>query len=179
MNGNSAEERYVISCLVENHSGVLARIAGLFSSRGFNIDSLTVGETEDATISRMTIVLIGDIRIMDQVKKQLNKLIDVIKVQDLSSKNFIDRELALIKVSTASSKESRSQVLQLFSVFEAKTVDISHKAVTAEVTGRSEKIEAFIDVLKPYGIIEMVRTGKIALAKEQREVLAVKTKAVS
>lgn len=161
-----AEQKHVISCLVENHFGVLAHVAGLFSSRGFNIDSLTVGETEDPEVSRMTIVLIGDKKIMEQVKKQLNKLIDVIKVQDLSAKNFIDRELALIKVNTQ--KEYRHQVLQLLEVFEAKVVDISSESATAEVTGRTEKIEAFIDILRPYGIKEVVRTGKIALAREYK-----------
>lgn len=158
------ERKHVIACLVENHFGVLARIAGLFSARGFNIDSLTVGETEDPTVSRMTVVVLGDEKVMDQVKKQLNKVIDVIKVLDLSSKNYIDRELALVKVHAT--KEHRPAVLQLIEVFEGNVVDITQKVVTAEITGATQKIEAFIDVMKPYGIMEMARTGKIALARE-------------
>ncbi|MBI4978133.1 MAG: acetolactate synthase small subunit [Spirochaetes bacterium] len=158
------ERRFVIACLVENHFGVLARISGLFSARGFNIDSLTVGATEDPSISRMTIVVLGDERIMEQVKKQLNKLIDVIKVLDLSSNNYVDRELALIKINIT--KESRMSALQLFEVFQAKVVDITLKSVTAEVSGSTQKIAAFIEMLKPFGIIETARTGKIALTRE-------------
>ncbi|MEK6797224.1 MAG: acetolactate synthase small subunit [Spirochaetota bacterium] len=158
------ERKHVIACLVENHFGVLARIAGLFSARAFNIDSLTVGETEDPTVSRMTVVVLGDEKVMDQVKKQLNKVIDVIKVLDLSSKNFIDRELALVKIHAT--KDTRPAILQLIEVFEGNVVDITQKVVTAEITGATQKIEAFIDVVKPYGIMEMARTGKIALARE-------------
>jgi len=156
-------EQHTISCLVENHFGVLCRVAGLISARGFNIDSLTVGETEDATVSRMTIVVDADDRTLEQVKKQLNRLIDVIKVQELQEGEFIDRELILIKVSVSPSK--RGEVLQIAETFQSKVVDVNTKTVTVECSGDAGKIHAFLEVMKPFGIKEVVRTGRIALAR--------------
>jgi len=158
--------RHTISALVENRFGVLAHVAGLFSSRGFNIDSLSVGETEDPTVSRMTILVNGDDRILEQVTKQLNKLVDVIKVIDLTAEQFTERELLLIKVSTNS--ENRSEIIQIADVFRANIVDMSPNALTVEATGDEDKINAVISMLRPYGIKEIARTGKVALAREPR-----------
>ncbi|MCK9554646.1 acetolactate synthase small subunit [bacterium] len=155
--------KHTISALVENKSGVLARIAGLFSARGFNIDSLAVGETQDAAISRMTIVVRGDDAVLEQVCKQLNKLVDVIKVQDFAGKDFVDRELILLKVSTDG--KTRHEVLQIVEIFRAKIIDIKAKSMTIEATGSDSKVDAIIDMLKPFGIKELARTGKIAIAR--------------
>lgn len=158
--------RHTISALVENRFGVLARIAGLFSSRGFNIDSLSVGETEDPTVSRMTILVKGDDRILEQVMKQLNKLVDVIKVIDLTGEQFIERELLLLKVHANSG--SRSEVIQIVNVFRAKIVDISPTGLTVEATGDEDKINAIISMLRPFGVKEVARTGKVALARDPK-----------
>ncbi len=158
--------KHVISVLVENKAGVLARIAGMFSGRGFNIDSLAVGETHDPTTSRMTIVLRGNDQQIEQIEKQLNKLIDVIKVLDLSAGEYIDRELLMIKV-TASSK-SRSEILQIVDIFHATIVDISAQTVTIELSGDDTQVDSFLEMMVPFGIKEIVRTGKIALAREGR-----------
>jgi len=158
--------KHTIAALVENRFGVLARIAGLFSARGFNIDSLTVGETEDPTISRMTIVVEGDDRVLEQVMKQLNKLVDVIKVSDISSQKFVDRELALIKVNAPRSR--RSEIMEIAEVFRAKIVDISPNTLTIEATGNEDKIKAIIGMLKPFGIKELARTGRVAMLREFR-----------
>lgn len=155
--------QYTLSVLVENHFGVLARIAGLFSARGFNIVSLSVAETEDPTVSVMTIVVDGDNRVVDQVKKQLNKLIEVIKVRDLTEEEYVERELALIKVGVNATK--RREIIEIADVFKGKVVDISHTTITIEVTGSEEKVDAIIELLKSYGILEMARTGKIALLR--------------
>lgn len=155
--------RHVISVLVENHFGVLSRISGLFSARGFNIDSLAVGETEDPTISRMTIVVRGDDRILEQVMKQLNKLIDVIKVHDLTKKEFVDRELILFKMDV-DSKES-SGVEQFLKKFPVKILSKEDGSWTIEMTGDEKEIGEVLEFLKPFGIKEMVRTGKIAMAR--------------
>jgi acetolactate synthase-1/3 small subunit len=152
-----------ISALVENHFGVLTRITSLFASRGYNIQSLTVGPTEDESASRMTIVVDGDAKIIDQVKKQLNKLVDVIKVNDLTGEDFIDRELLLIKVS-AQGKE-RTDLFQFTEAFRGSIVDVTPNLITIEVSGKSSKIDAFIALLTPYGIKELARTGRIALAR--------------
>lgn len=154
---------HTISVLVENHFGVLARVAGLFASRAYNIQSLTVGPTEDETVSRMTIVVEGDDKIIDQVKKQLNKLIDTIKVIDLTGEEYVDRELVLIKVQ-AGVKE-RTEIFQIADVFRGKVVDISHSIMTIEVTGTTNKVDAFIELMKPFRIKEMARTGRIALGR--------------
>ncbi len=160
-----------LSVLVENHFGVLAKIAGLFSARGYNIKSLSVAETEDPTISVMTIVVDEDERGAEQVRKQLAKLIDTLKVRDLTGRDVVERELALIKVEAPPNK--RSEVLELVDIFKARIVDVSHGSVTVEVTGSPEKVSALISLLEPYGIKEMARTGKVALVRgieeEKRE----------
>ncbi len=157
--------RHTISILVENHSGVLARIASLFASRGYNIDSLTVGETEDLSISRMTVVARGDTRIIEQITKQLNKLIDVIKVVDLSQEGFTDRELILMRVDA--SRKNRAEVVEVAKIFSAKAVNISASSITFELSGETDHVESFIDIMRPFGIKELVRTGNIAMAKSK------------
>jgi acetolactate synthase I/III small subunit len=156
---------HIVSALVENHFGVLARVSGLFSARGFNIDSLAVGETEDPSVSRMTIVVHGDERILDQIMKQLNKLIDVIKVADLSQDERIERELVLIKVTAE--MPHRSDIMQVVNTFRAKIVDISPKSLAVEVTGSKGKVDAMLELLRPYGIMEVVRTGTVALSRKR------------
>ncbi|MGD2278930.1 MAG: acetolactate synthase small subunit [Candidatus Omnitrophota bacterium] len=158
-------DKFVLSVLVENRFGVLARIAGLFSARGFNIDSLAVGETEDPTVSRMTIVVEADEKILEQVKKQLNKLIDVIRVQDFTHGNYVDKELILIKVKSESVK-TREKIVQIVDSTGAEVVDIGKKSLTVEETGDEHKIKALIELLRPYGILEIARTGKIALQSD-------------
>ncbi len=155
--------QHVISVLVENRSGVLSHIAGLFSSRGFNIDSLAVGETQDPTISRMTIIVTGNDKIIEQVNKQLNKLIDVIKVQDITKDEYLDRELVLVKISCTS--QTRGEIVQIIEIFKAKIIDVNQKTLTAEVAGPQDKIGAFLDLVKPFGIKELVRTGRIAITR--------------
>ena len=156
--------KHIISVLVENKFGVLARVAGLFSARGFNIDSLAVGETEDATISRMTIVVRGDDKTLEQVKKQLNKLIDVIAVRDFVKKEHIDRELLLFKVNI--SKDTTANVEKILAKFNAKPVKVSDNAITVEMVGDQEQIDSLLKQLAEFGIKEMVRTGRIAMALE-------------
>ncbi|MDP8248622.1 MAG: acetolactate synthase small subunit [Candidatus Tritonobacter lacicola] len=156
--------KHTISALVENRAGVLARIAGLFSGRGFNIDSLAVGETLDPTVSRMTIVVRGDDRILEQVCKQLNKLIDVVKVLDFTGKEFVGRELLLIKVSCTD--ENRLDVASVVDIFRGRIVDLNPKSATVEITGDEAKIEGFLRMLRPFGIKEVVRTGRIAMARQ-------------
>lgn len=164
-NNDNKVESHIISVTVENRFGVLARISGLFSARGYNIDSLCVAETEDPSVSRMTIVVKGDEKILEQIYKQLNKLIDVIKVQDLTKEDHIERELALIKVNTQSFNE-RQEVMQLVSIFRAKIVDVGKKTLTIEISGSGSKIRAMLDLLKGFGIKEVIRTGKIAISRE-------------
>ena len=155
--------RHTISVLVENKFGVLARVAGLFSGRGYNIDSLNVGETEDPTISRMTIVARGDDRILEQITKQLNKLIDVIKVTDLTAEEHVERELVLIKVSAVA--KTRSEIIQLADIFRSAIVDVSHESLVISATGDEDKINALIDMLRPYGIREIARSGRVAISR--------------
>ena len=157
------EMKHTISVLVENRFGVLARIAGLFSARGYNIDSLSVGTTDDPQISRMTIVVRGDQRILEQVEKQLNKLIDVIKVSDYQDTFHIERDLALVKV--AADKNTRSELIQICDIFRAKIVDVGVDSVIIEMTGDEEKIEALLRLLRPFGIKETCRTGIVAMAR--------------
>jgi acetolactate synthase I/III small subunit len=156
--------RHTISLLVENKFGVLSRIAGLFSGRGYNIESLSVGETIDPQISTMTIVTSGDDQIIEQINKQLNKLIDVIKVIDMTELAHVEREMVMIKV--APKQENKAEVLRLAEIFRGRIVDSSQQTYTVEVTGDEKKIEALIELLKPMGIKEFVRTGKIAIARE-------------
>lgn len=160
--------RHVLSVLVENQSGVLSRVSGLFSRRGYNIDSLTVGETEDPKISRMTIVVRGDDYILEQIKKQLNKLIDVIKIIELKADQSVFRELALIKVKTEGN--SRASIIEIVGIFRAKIVDVANESLTVEMTGEKVKIEAFIELMEPYGIREIVRTGLTALERGNKEI---------
>ena len=158
--------RHTISVLVENQFGVLARISGLFSGRGFNIDSLSVGETEDETISRITLVVHGDEKVLEQIMKQLNRLVDVIKVSDLTKDEFIDRELALIKV--AANSKIRPEIIQIVDVFRGNILDVSHSTLTIEVTGTEEKVQGMINLLRDFSIKEVVRSGKIAISRENR-----------
>jgi len=155
--------RHTISVLVENEFGVLSRVAGLFSGRGFNIESLTVAETLDPTVSRMTIVTSGNDQIIEQILKQLNKLISVIKVIDLTDTDTVDRELVLIKVNAEA--ETKPEVLRLVDIFRAKIVDVAPRCYTIEMTGDEEKINALLQLLKPIGIREIVRTGRVAIAR--------------
>ncbi len=157
-------KKHILSVLVENKFGVLARVAGLFSARGFNIDSLAVGETEDPTISRMTIVLRGDDKILEQVKKQLNKLIDVIRVQDFTRKKSIDREIILVKVSV--SEKKRTDLLKILDSMGAKVIDVDPETITIEEVGDEARIHALLELLSPYSIKEIVRSGTIAINKE-------------
>jgi acetolactate synthase-1/3 small subunit len=156
--------RHAISVLVENHFGVLTRVAGLFSARGFNIDSLAVGETHDPTVSRMTIVVHGDDRIVEQIMKQLNKLVDVISVVDLTETDMIERELVLAKVTADAS--TRSELMQIVNTFRAKIVDVNPKSFTIEVTGGEGKVDAMLELLRPFGVLEVVRTGVIAISRK-------------
>ena len=160
--------RHTISILVENRFGVLSRVSGLFSGRGFNIESLSVGETLEPTISRMTIVVQGDEMIVEQIKKQLNKLIDVIKVIDLTGEEFVERELILAKINAE--PLVRAEVLRIADIFRARVVDVTPKSYTLELTGDESKVTAFIELLKPYGVQEVVRTGKIAIARGKKSV---------
>jgi acetolactate synthase-1/3 small subunit len=157
---------HTISVFVENHSGTLSRIAGLFSSRGYNIESLTVAETEDPTMSRMTIVVGGDEDIIEQVVKQLNRLIDVIKVIDLSNEQIVERELTLTRVSATNS--TRHEIATIVTLFGGKILAVSPTSVTVELTDTSSKIDDFISVIRPFGIKELIRTGKIALAQVKK-----------
>jgi len=155
--------RHTISVLVENKFGVLSRISGLFSGRGYNIESLAVNETTDPNISIMTIVTRGDDRIVEQIIKQLRKLVNVLKVRDVSTMDHIEREMLLIKVHAT--QRTRSEIFNIVSTFRAKTIDITNESVVIEVTGANDKVLAFLKVLEPYGIIETVRTGGIAIGR--------------
>ncbi len=155
--------KYVLSILVENQSGVLSRISGLFSRRGYNIDSLSVGETEDERFSRMTIVVNGNYQFLDQIQKQLNKLVDVIEIEELKPEEAVFRELVLIKVSAEESK--RASILEVLEIFRGKVISVSSEDLTIEMTGDNQKVAAFIDLMRGYGIKEMVRTGLTALGR--------------
>jgi acetolactate synthase-1/3 small subunit len=155
--------QHTISVLVENEFGVLARVASLFSGRGFNIDSLTVAPTNEEKMSRMTIVTRGDDQILEQITKQLNKLIDIIKVIDFTDGSGVERELALIKVTAED--ESRAEVLRIVDIFRAKIIDVTPKSYTIEATGNPVKIDAILDLLRPLGLKELVRTGAVAIGR--------------
>ena len=155
--------RHVLSALVQNQPGVLAHISGMLASRGYNIDSLAVGETEDPHLSRMTFVVMGDNRVLEQVRKQLEKVVTVVKVQDISSENFVERDLMLIKVETPPGR--RAEILQLVQVFRGRVVDVGQEQLMIEISGQEKKIEAFIELMRPYGILELARTGRIALVR--------------
>lgn len=156
--------RHTISVLVENKFGVLTRVAGLFSGRGYNIDTLNVGPTQDPSISRMTIVTLGDDATLEQIVKQLNKLVDVIKVNDYRSDEYIDRELVMVKVNTNS--QTRPEVMQITNIFRAKIVDVQPASLTIEITGGESKVEKFLELMQAFGISDLTRTGKVALPRK-------------
>lgn len=157
--------RHVLSALVMNEPGVLAHISGMLASRGYNIDSLAVGATDNNAFSRLTFVVNGDEKVLDQVRKQLEKLVTVVKVQDFSNEDFVERDLILIKVST--STKPRSEVRELVDIFRGSIVDVGLNHVMIEVSGRESKIEAFIERMREFGILEMVRTGRVAVLRSQ------------
>jgi acetolactate synthase-1/3 small subunit len=156
--------RHTISVLVENKFGVLTRVAGLFSGRGYNIDTLNVGPTHDPELSRMTIVTLGDEATLDQIVKQLNKLPNVIKVQHFRDGEYVDRELVLVKVGVDS--KSRAEVMQITDIFRAKIVDVQPKTLAIEITGNGSKVEKFLDLMQTFGVLELTRTGQVALPRK-------------
>jgi len=160
---NSGRMRHVLSALVQNRPGVLAHVSGMFSSRGFNIDSLAVGETEDPNLSRITVVVVGDDRTLEQVAKQLEKIVTVVRVSDISREDYVERDLMLIKVDAP--PELRSEIQGLVQIFRARVVDVSPVDLLIEISGQEKKIEAFIEAVRPYGIRELARTGRIALVR--------------
>ena len=159
--------KHILSILVENKPGVLTRIAGLFARRGFNIDTLAVGPTEDERISRITLTLDGAVHPIDQVTKQLHKLVNVLKIRDLEPIETLARELALFKVSADG--PARAEVMQLCEIFRAKIVDVTRRSIIAEVTGTCDKVDAFEQLLRPFGLVEMARTGEIAISRGRAE----------
>jgi acetolactate synthase-1/3 small subunit len=158
--------RHVISALVQNQPGVLAHVASMFAARGFNIDSLVVGRTEDSSLSRMTIVVVGDDRVLEQVRKQLAKVVPVVKVRDFTNVASVDRDLMLIRVHASS--EKRPQVVDLVNLFRGRVVDVARSSLIVELAGPEDKLEAFIDLVRPYGIQELARTGVIAMQRGQQ-----------
>ncbi len=159
-------KKHVISALVANRPGVLAHVVGLFTARGFNIDSLAVGETEHPDFSRMTIVVAGNEAILEQVRKQLGKLVDVVRVSDFGGIRCVERDLALIRVNVP--PNTRTEILETVSIFRARVVDVGKSDLMIELAGTEEKVEAFLDLLRPYGIREMVRTGRIAMPRSSQ-----------
>jgi len=158
--------RHVLSALVQNVPGVLSHISGMLASRGYNIDSLAVGETENPQLSRMTFVVVGDASVLEQVRKQLEKIVTVVRVDDISSQNYVERDLMLVKV--ASPKGRRSEIRELSDIFRGRIVDVAPERVIIEIAGKESKIEAFIDLMRPFGIIELVRSGRIAMVRGSR-----------
>ncbi len=167
-NGQKRARKHTIAVLVENRFGVLSRVAGLFSARGYNIESLSVGETLDPSVSRMTLVVRGDEFVIEQVVKQLHKLIDVIKVSDLTEDSHVERELVLLRVNAE--PQHRAEILRTADIFRAKVVDVTSTTFTLEVTGDEQKIDALVELLRPVGIQELVRTGKVAIARGSKTV---------
>ena len=159
--------RHVLSAVVQNVPGVLAHISGMLASRGYNIDSLAVGETEDPHFSRMTFVVVGDDSVLEQVRKQLEKIVTVVRVLDISSKDFVERDLMLVKVSVASGS-ARSEIKELVEIFRGRIVDVDSQELMIEISGQERKIEAFIELMRPFGIKELVRTGRIAMVRGAR-----------
>ena len=156
--------RHVLSAVVQNVPGVLAHISGMLASRGYNIDRLAVGETEDPNLSRMTFVVVGDDRVLEQVRKQLEKIVTVVQVDDISSQDYVERDLMLIKVE-APPGGKRSEIRELVEIFRGRIVDVGAEEVMIEISGQESKIEAFIELMRPYGIVELVRTGRIAMVR--------------
>lgn len=163
MKGQTPPRRHILTLLVENQVGVLARIASLIAAKGYNIDSVSVGETMDASVSRVTLVVHGDDWVMEQVLKQLNRLIEVIKVVDLTEEEFIEREMILVRVNA--DPPNRAEIFRIADIFRAKVVDLTHRTYTLEATGDEEKIQALLELLRPFGIKELVRTGLIAIGR--------------
>jgi acetolactate synthase-1/3 small subunit len=159
--------KHIVSILVENKPGVLTRIAGLFARRGFNIDTLTVGPTDDEHLSRMTLTVDGALHPIDQVTKQLHKLINVLKIRDLEPADTVTRELALFKI--AADGSARAEVMQICEIFRGKVVDVTRRSIIVEVTGTTDKVEAFESMVRPFGLIEMMRTGEIAITRGRSE----------
>jgi acetolactate synthase-1/3 small subunit len=157
--------RHVLSALVQNVPGVLSHISGMLASRGYNIDSLAVGETEDPRLSRMTFVVVGDDSILEQVRKQLEKIVTVVRVDDVSGRDHVERDLMLIKVAAVQGR--LSEVRELVEIFRAQIVDVSPEMVMIEISGKERKIEAFIELMRPFGIVELVRSGRIAMVRGQ------------
>jgi acetolactate synthase I/III small subunit len=155
--------RHVLSALVQNQPGVLAHVSGMFASRGFNIESLAVGETEDAHLSRITVVVNGDDRLLEQIRKQLEKIVTVVKVLDISTTDFVERDLMLIKIDAPPSQ--RLELQGLVQIFRGRIVDVGPEQMMVEISGQEKKIEAFIDAVRPYGIRELARTGRIAMVR--------------
>lgn len=155
--------KHVITALVQNQPGVLAHVAQMFAARGFNIDSLVVGRTEEPALSRMTIVVIGDDKVLEQVRKQLGKIVTVVKVRDFAEADFVERDLMLIRIHVT--PEKRPEVVELVNLFRGRVVDVSRSNLMVELSGTEEKIEAFIDLVRPYGIRELARTGVIAMSR--------------
>ena len=161
---SNSNQRHVISALVQNVPGVLAHISGMLASRGFNIDSLAVGETENPHLSRMTFVVVGDNRVLEQVGKQLEKIVTVVRVLDISSHDFVERDLLLMRVK-APAGNTRSEIRELVDIFRGKIVDVGPEEIMVEISGRENKVQAFIERMRPYGISELVRTGRIAMIR--------------
>ncbi len=159
--------RHVLSALVQNVPGVLSHIAGMLASRGYNIDSLAVGETEDPQLSRMTFVVVGSDNVLDQVRKQLEKIVTVVRVDDIGSQDHVERDLMLIKVSAPAAR--RAEISQLVEIFRGRIVDVASDTLIIEIAGQEGKVEAFIEMIRPFGIIELARTGRIALARGKGE----------
>ena len=155
--------RHVLSALVQNVPGVLAHVAGMLASRGYNIDSLAVGETEDPNLSRMTFVVVGDDSVLEQVRKQLEKIVTVVRVDDISAQDHVERDLMLMKVQALPGK--RAEIRELTDIFRGRIVDVAPQEVIVEISGQEKKIEAFIDLMRPFGIVELVRTGRIAMTR--------------
>lgn len=156
--------RHVLSALVQNVPGVLAHVSGMLASRGYNIDSLAVGETEDPNLSRMTFVVVGNDRVLDQVRKQLEKIVTIVRVDDVSSYDFVERDLMLMKVK-APPGGPRSEIRELVDIFRGRIVDVGPEEVMVEISGRESKVQAFVERMRPYGITELVRTGRIAMVR--------------
>ena len=166
MKGESPSRRHILTLLVENRIGVLARIAGLIAAKGYNIDSVSVGETMDNSVSRITIVVHGDEWVIEQVVKQMNRLIDVIKVVDLTEDEFVEREMILVRINAETA--NRAEILRIADIFRAKIVDVTLRTYTLEASGDEDKVRALLELLRPFGIQEFVRTGRIAIARASK-----------
>ena len=166
MKGQTPSQRHILTLLVENRIGVLAKIAGLIAAKGYNMDSVSVGETMDNSVSRVTLVVHGDDWVMEQMVKQLNRVVDVIKVVDLTEEDFIEREMILVRVNADS--PDRAEILRIADIFRAKVVYLTHRTYTLEVTGAEDKIQALLELLRPFGIKELVRTGRIAIGRANK-----------